>query len=295
MTSLQMRLRGDGPLSKVVGVLRYEDAAEKILRWPGASRVAKGHFRGKVDPIVLQERELLFIHVPKNAGTSVSESVYGRSVAHRSALFYKIVAPDVFDNTETFALLRDPVDRFVSSFWFIRQGGGEEVRMDPRFSEVCRGVETLDDLLTLVDRLRDQIYLLDNSLRAQSWYVCDGSGKPIVPHLFIMGEQDEALARFLADHGKPALAHRNATRKGTLHVTDAHRNRILSLYAADVRLIEGARHAGLTPFPRRASAGVLTLGAPANGRRPMGYLMKWNTPTWQTSTEPSVWVSPLPN
>jgi hypothetical protein len=234
-------LRGDGRLANLLGVIFYQDAPEKILRWPNTKTLVRLCFRRRIEPWILAERRVLFVHVPRNAGTSASVSVYGRTTHHRTALFYKTAAPDLYAQADVFAILRDPIERFKSAYWFVRNGGGADVALDVRFAALCRGVETPDDLLNLVARHLGDVYGLDHVLRPQSWYVRDAANRSIVPNLFVLHEDNQALARFLAERGMRPLPHLNATAKSRLDLGESHVNRLRDLYAADFALLEAAR------------------------------------------------------
>ncbi|MFP6657978.1 MAG: sulfotransferase family 2 domain-containing protein [Pirellulales bacterium] len=70
----------------------------------------------------------IFIHVPKCAGVAVSESLFGglagghRSIGHYQMIFRK----KEFDGYFKFAFIRNPWDRLVSAFHFLKQGGFNE-------------------------------------------------------------------------------------------------------------------------------------------------------------------------
>lgn len=84
------------------------------LRNAGGKRV--------IPPVVLQ-RGILFIHIPKNAGTSVSHALYGKEIGHHPVAWYRDRFPHSLAGIPTFALVRNPVSRFVSAFCFLQSGG----------------------------------------------------------------------------------------------------------------------------------------------------------------------------
>lgn len=73
-------------------------------------------------PLILQ-RGILFIHIPKNAGTSISHALYGREIGHHPIAWYRDRFPHSLAEIPSFALIRDPVSRFVSAFLFLKDGG----------------------------------------------------------------------------------------------------------------------------------------------------------------------------
>lgn len=235
-----------GSIPSLLGVHHYEDAFEKMTRLGMLSAAFKGRLRGKINPAIL-DKKLLFIHVPKNAGTSIASAVYGYSPPHRTAHFYQAVAGDFFRRAESFAVLRDPVERFLSAYWFIRNGGGEDVTVDPAFLKLLDGVETIDHLLGFVERNLGYIYDIPNVLRPQWWYVFGRSGELLPRRLFILETDQEELADFLKAFGASEIPFKNRTKKGAATVTDEQVDSIRRLYARDVRLIETIQAARMQP------------------------------------------------
>ncbi len=72
---------------------------------------------------VWREKGVIFFHVPKAAGTSVSLALYDRSLGHFKASRVQKYCPNEFKNLLTFSLTRNPWDRVVSAYHFAKQGG----------------------------------------------------------------------------------------------------------------------------------------------------------------------------
>src|SRR6201996_6507340 len=73
-----------------------------------------------------RQRNVIFLHVPRTGGTSISHTLYGRHcIEHYSARALKAMAPQFWNTTQSFAVVRDPFDRFSSSYAFVRGGGTE--------------------------------------------------------------------------------------------------------------------------------------------------------------------------
>lgn len=125
-----------------------------------------------------------FIHIPKNAGTTISTQLYGRHIGHRSAQFYKKSDPNFFETTPRFALYRDPVARFISAYGFACKGGSENVPASVKATKFARSFESATDcakfIATLGPKNRDR---LDPVFRSQSHYVCDQNGNSLVHKL----------------------------------------------------------------------------------------------------------------
>ena len=64
-------------------------------------------------------RKLVFIHIPKNAGTSIVNSLNVHNPGHQPVSYYVNKIDDWSDYSKV-CILRDPVDRFISSYRFAR-------------------------------------------------------------------------------------------------------------------------------------------------------------------------------
>jgi len=71
----------------------------------------------------------IFVHIPKAAGISVSQGLFGNlGGGHVSIAVYRIVFPkEEFDSYFKFAFVRNPWDRLLSAYTFLKQGGVDEL------------------------------------------------------------------------------------------------------------------------------------------------------------------------
>nr|WP_294914394.1 sulfotransferase family 2 domain-containing protein [uncultured Neokomagataea sp.] len=176
---------------------------------------------------------VLFIHVPKNGGTSVCDQLYGGLMMHESIRYYQHVAPDMVRILPSFAIWRDPVERFVSAWSFARRGGTKRVLMHPSVNAHYRTLHTLDDAIALVENTSSP-YALDHIFRPQHWYLCNRQGKLAVSKLFSMAEINN-LPQHIPQLKKCSIPHLNKNAH-TLQVTQEQTHRIRALYAKDEAL-----------------------------------------------------------
>jgi hypothetical protein len=220
---------------RLFGVHHYDDVFERIVH-SGLLPASVGRGLGRrIDPAV-RASSTLFIHIPKNAGTSIATAIYGHSPGHKTALFYSVAAGGLAGWEHTFAVLRDPVERFLSAYWFIQRNGTAEIAIQPGFARKLSGITTVDQMLDVVELNQRNLYNLDHVLRPQWWYISDLAGKIIVPTLYVVGEDLQALELSLYKSGVSGVPFRNRTEKGALTLTAAQVGRIQTLYERDVRL-----------------------------------------------------------
>ena len=200
-------------------------------------------FHWRIDP-AFKARNLIFIHVPRAAGVSVAEAMGARPLSHYSMRYYRTVAPRFAAEADSFAVLRDPFERFASAYAMVQSGGAERVRLSPPFRRQTAHVRSVDDYL---DWLEPRTPLqCDHVMRPQGWYVTDPkTGKVLVKRLFLLGAQTGALERYLRGHGIGPLGWVNRSARRPLDLTPTQCRRVVALYAQDFALVGAlrARHA----------------------------------------------------
>lgn len=204
---------------------------------PGAMRA----FHWRVDP-VFKARRLIFIHVPRAAGMSVAEALGARPQSHYSMRYYRAVAPRFAAEADSFAVLRDPFERFASAYAIVRTGGAERVRLSPPFLRQTAHIRSVDDYLSWLEQ-RPPLER-DHVMRPQSWYVTDlKSGAVLVKRLFLLGPQTGALNEYLRGHGVGPLGWVNRSERVPLDLTPQQCRRVTALYSQDFDLIAPLRAA----------------------------------------------------
>ena len=124
----------------------------------------------------IREAGVLFIHIPKNAGMSVSSALYGEQVFHPSIRYYQRVAPDIVRNLPSFAVWRHPVERFISGLKYAQAGGGTDAVVSRAFRSQYAKLKTVDDALNHIEAM-PSFFDLDHIFRPQFWYIADTAGR----------------------------------------------------------------------------------------------------------------------
>ncbi len=194
-------------------------------------------FRHRIPP-AMRARNLIFVHVPRVAGTSITRALYGEGcIHHHSMRYFRALDPGFAQRADSFALLRDPFERFASAYAFVRAGGTALSRLSTVFLRQTADIVSVDDYLSFLEGRRSLD--LDFVMRPQSWFVCDlQTGKPLVKDLFVLGEDSAALAAYLARHKVGKLPWINCAPRVALMLDAGQRRRIERLYAGDFALIE---------------------------------------------------------
>jgi hypothetical protein len=65
----------------------------------------------------------IFVHIPKTAGSSITQALFGAPSRHVPYFVYQRANPIKFHRYFKFAFVRNPWDRLVSTYFFLREGG----------------------------------------------------------------------------------------------------------------------------------------------------------------------------
>lgn len=74
-------------------------------------------------PSVCRRDNVIFIHVPKAAGSTINLSMYGFRIGHRSIQSYWRKDPEFTNIAFKFSFVRHPYLRFLSAYNFLKSGG----------------------------------------------------------------------------------------------------------------------------------------------------------------------------
>ncbi|CAN5362620.1 hypothetical protein BH10PSE12_BH10PSE12_27550 [soil metagenome] len=231
-------------VARLFGIRLISDLGEKLCDLGVPPPIGRKR-RARVDAI--RRAGVLFIHVPKNAGMSISNALYGQQIKHASIAYYHRVAPDLAA-LPSLAILRDPVDRFVSAYAYARTGGSRDNRISVPFRDQYRAFRSIDNALDHVEAAQDA-YQVDHIFRRQTWYLTDRDGAVVVDQLLMLDDMDR-LVRLAPQLGRRPLPHLNRCVSPKPALTDRQIDRIHGLYRDDLILVEMARGRRATDTPR---------------------------------------------
>ena len=186
---------------------------------------------------------MLFVHIPKAAGTSVSALLYGRNLPHLPMIsLRRRLHPDV-TALPSFAIVRDPVDRFLSAYHFTLMGG-TELMLTSRFERWRLGrMMPLDRFLDTLEASPKLLYTVKQFI-PQVDFVLDATGELAVDRLFAIGRDGQLPASLWTWLEVDKLPRLNSTPQAMPRLSAATRERIIRLYRADVELYERVLRSG---------------------------------------------------
>lgn len=126
----------------------------------------------------INQRKIIFIHVPKSAGSSISHLLYNNiNIGHHKAINIARWLPEEFALYPSFSVVRNPYDRVESAYYYLKTGGNNKVDLD--FSKrVLSRYRTLSEFV--VKGLGDPLVLGWIHFIPQYKFICDEDGSQLV-------------------------------------------------------------------------------------------------------------------
>jgi len=177
----------------------------------------------------------IFIHIPKTAGYAVAQAL-SHQPSHMPYSTYENVNPRKFERFFKFTFVRNPWDRLVSCYFFLKQGGMTD--LDKRFAD--DNLAAYDTFESFVDGwLTEQNIWSWVHFKPQFSFICDASMRVRMDFVGRM-ETIEADFRYVCQRLNVAaeLKRRNASehRPYTEYYSDTLRERVAAVYADDIAL-----------------------------------------------------------
>jgi hypothetical protein len=132
------------------------------------------------------EAGIVFIHIPKAAGTSISEALYGSFMGHVRASDVRRWGSAQVNALPSFAVTRNPWDRLVSAYRFTKRLLEKDWKTGAHIPPAVRA--QIPDVESFEAFVRDwlahrDVRRLNLIFRPQSQFVCDSGGNLLVDHL----------------------------------------------------------------------------------------------------------------
>jgi hypothetical protein len=202
---------------------------------PTSLRVRIADLRGRgVYAGYPNRQRCIFIHIPKTGGTSVARSLFGEASRHLTYVEYQRANPEKFRRFIKFSFVRNPWDRLVSTFFFLKGGGLNEI--DRAWAQ---------ETLARFDGFDDFVRVWLNPMTAASWvhfrpqsdFILDSGGNVMVDFVGRYERLSEDYALVASRLGKGPhlpLVNRSAHDQYAAYYTLDTREIVASVYARDV-------------------------------------------------------------
>lgn len=186
------------------------------------------------------KHQALFIHVPKSAGRSIVRGLFDvKSVEHAPADWYQRLDRKKFQRYFKFTFVRNPWDRAVSAYTYLKNGGSAASEEDQHWARFVVSFDSFDDFVC-------QWMTADNIMRnalftPQTLFLQDEYGRlamDFVGRFESLAEDFATIANRL--DVEATLPHINQSRQAPYEdfYSDKSRSIIAELYAGDIATFE---------------------------------------------------------
>ncbi len=180
---------------------------------------------------LVENRKMLFVHVPKAAGTSFVKMLYGcEDWTHLSASDYrKIHGDQVYGSLVKIAFVRHPVSRVFSAYQYLKRSS---LPFDQIWAKANIGKKTFIDFLSYLDHVQDVDNLSIEHFRKQSYFLDDdldyiGKVETFQDDLQVLNE------RFSLNLENEVL---NRSTLNTINISDKYLDIVYRIYKSDFDL-----------------------------------------------------------
>jgi len=180
----------------------------------------------------------IFIHIPKAAGTSVALTLFNQGSSHIPWFDYYNANPDKFRRYYKFSFVRNPWDRVVSTYFFLKRGGMNEADAAwakanlanyPTFESFVKGWLNEDNIHSW------------EHFRPQYYFICDEEGRvqvDFVGRVENMEHDFNVVAARLGCSRPLAKVNVGNLKHYSQYYTEESREIVARVYARDVELFK---------------------------------------------------------
>lgn len=182
-----------------------------------------------------EQKSLLFVHIPKAAGTSIARVVYGKRVGHFSALELRgFLGNQKFLINKKFTVVRNPYDRLISAYNFAIQGGAVDGAVNNPALYKGEAFRTFKSFVTewLVHQ---DLHTVELIFRPQYLFVYEGENCLVdyVGKVEALGELEQWLIRALGKTIEIPHTNRSKQSMGAEHLDQSTADVVYALYKTD--------------------------------------------------------------
>ena len=207
-------------------------------------RVFRDTYRNFFDPYpyrkYTKKYNSIFIHIPKTAGTSILKNMGGWAGDHCTYREYLQASPTKFEKYFKFCFIRNPYDRLVSAYEYLKQGGNQTTDKNIQKLILTKYVTFEKFVVLYLDK--NTIYRV-NLLKPQYWFIYDEHSNLMVDHIAKYENLDEEFL-FISEKLKLSDINLQKTNKSTKeysnyneYYTQDMKNKVYNLYELDFELL----------------------------------------------------------
>lgn len=181
---------------------------------------------------------IVFIHIPRVAGTSINQALYGQFMGHPQAAEIRRWGTASLNALPFFAVTRNPWQRLISAYRFARRGGGSGGEFEAGILHRRRyQVAEFDSFKHFVEKwlLHRDPANLDGIFQPQSMFVTGAEGEILVDHVGRLNDLEPTL-----DFIERALGHRPEIPRGNC---SGERRDFRQFYTPELRRLVGRFYA----------------------------------------------------
>ena len=185
----------------------------------------------------LNSSQVLFIHIPKTGGNSIKQTNFFKSCSYFGHTYIRDVKhANMYKYS--FAIVRNPYDRLVSAYFYLKKGGmpnnSYDLQMQKRLKKYTYFKDFVRDL---------KLFVNDTHFKPQHMFVCDSGGRIIVNHILKVENIDNEFSQLLRSkllpdeklHTINASKHDNYTR---YYDDNEIKKRVYTIYERDFELFD---------------------------------------------------------
>jgi hypothetical protein len=187
-----------------------------------------------------KKQGVIFIHVPKVAGTSINKAIYGRTLGHYTAVEIKNKFPILYKDSFVFSFVRNPWSRLVSAYKFAKQGRTESMGVrNPKQYQIPE----FDNFESFVKEwlVNQDVNEIDYIFQPQERFLSDNKGDIIADYVGKL-ETLKSDLRFVGERLNKTLnvQHSNKTTGGlnyrNEYISDEMVEIVAAIYKKDIKL-----------------------------------------------------------
>jgi hypothetical protein len=148
--------------------------------------------------VILDKQKVIFIHIPKSAGASMSEFLAVKptnNVHHKDLAILTNIKKGMYTDYFKFAIVRNPFARLVSVYGHYI-GGGNKSQHDRSIQEIFRAlkysgfVRNINNLSSIIPSYEQDLH---PCIMSQYEYICDNNGDVLLDYIIYFERLQEGV------------------------------------------------------------------------------------------------------